>query len=44
MEKKTDINNKLQGLENLTKDTFLVILDVMLLHTNISDHEGIEAV
>ena len=34
--------NEISQIENITKDTFLVALDVKSLHTNIPNREGIE--
>ena len=40
---KLDFINKIRGTENITKDAFLVTLDVKLLYTNIPNCKGIEA-
>ena len=37
-----DFINKINRVENTTKDTFLVTLDVKSLYINIPNHEGIE--
>ena len=38
-----DFINKINGIENITDETFLDTLDVKPLYTNIPNHEGIEA-
>ena len=38
-----DFINKINGVENIKEETFLVTLDVKPLYTNISNNEGIEA-
>ena len=39
----TDFINKINGVQNITEDQFLVTLDVKSLFTNIPNHEGIKA-
>ena len=41
--KTVDFINKINGVENITEDTFLVTLHVKSLCNNIPNHEGIEA-
>lgn len=38
-----DFINKINEAENITKETFIVTLDVKFLNTNIPNHKGIEA-
>ena len=40
---KADFINKINVVENIIEDTFLVTLDVKSLYTNIQNHEGIQA-
>ena len=40
----TDFINILGNVKDISKDSILVILDVIELYTNISNHEGIETV
>ena len=40
---KADFINKINEVENITEETFLVSLDVKFLYTNIPNHEGIQA-
>ena len=38
-----DFTNKINEVENITKETFLVTLDVKSVYTNIPNYEGIQA-
>lgn len=40
----SDFLCKIRETENITRDMFLVSVDVKLLYTNIPNHDGIEAV